>query len=293
MKTLFQNDFCAFFASTIQDGDYAVPFPNAHESNTDFYRRAGWNYFFQLRKILLPCVPRVILPTKNEKGEYETLRREYGTVHIAQAVQGDFVRVVEPLLSDPDFGLSDRNVKGGPVFHAGIDGFCTLDPLTILVVTGGDCPPVLIVDPVKKAIALVHSGRHGTLLNIVRRAVLVLSGHSGTHPSKFRAIIGPGISAEKYEVNKDIADAFRDAYPAATLFSVRKNEQGKYLLDLKSIIAHQLREEGVKQPTIDMVQTSPCTYTDAQDWHSYRRDTHMGLDVKRPRVNAFFAMLLT
>ena len=39
-----------------------------------------------------------------------------------------------------------------------VDGIVTDMPGVVLTVFGGDCPPVYIVDPVRKAIGLVHAG---------------------------------------------------------------------------------------------------------------------------------------
>ncbi len=296
MKTLHQDGSFAFFASTIEDGDFAVPLRTPDENQTDFYRRIGWTYFLTtpgLRGILVKGLPPIELPSKGADNTPERRSREIGTVHVAQLVHGDRIATVGPILHNPEDGLYERNVHGGPAYHAGTDGFITDEPMCALVVTGADCPPVLVMDPIAKAIALVHSGRKGTALNIAGKAVAALSAKTGTPPSAFRAIIGPGIACHHYEVGQDIADEFKALGWQKALWGAQIGGTWKWLLDLKYVIAHQLTASGLAVPTDDLRLGSEDTFDHPERWHSFRRDTKLGRKLERPRVQAFCAALLT
>src|SRR5262245_52768271 len=62
----------------------------------------------------------------------------------------------------------------------GVDGHGTSTPGLLLTVTVADCIPVYLVDPVAKAIALLHSGWKGTAGRILERGVQLLVQQSGS-----------------------------------------------------------------------------------------------------------------
>ena len=288
MKTLLRNDWCVFYATTIGDGDYAVPIYQKGETLQAFYTRIGWNYLISAQGgTLVSGVPPIVLPNKDDKGNEQTKSRQVGSIHIVQAAHGERIMQVGPQLMDPEKGMYEDNIYGGPVYHRSTDGLYTTQPECLLVVTGADCPPVFIMDPVTKAIVLVHSGRNGTLLNIAGKAVAKLANKTGTDPQQFSAIIGPGICSEHYQVNDEIMREFARFGPGAT----SRNTGGEPHLDLSFVICRELYEAGLKPGNITALDE--CTYEHADRWHSYRRDTHAGLKLDRPRVQAFCAALLT
>ena len=78
----------------------------------------------------------------------------------------------------------------------------------------------------------------------------------GTRPEDLAAVIGPSICRECYEVGPEVAEAFRDEFPAALhnrLFY--RKPDGKYQLDLweanrQVLLAAGLREENIGMPGI-------------------------------------------
>lgn len=292
MKVLHQDTKFAFFASTIDEGDFAVPLRMPQEDVGSFYRRIGWKYFLRLRSVLVQGAPAHVLPTRDKSNAFDTKPRDIGTVHIVQAVHGVHMKKVGPVLIDPAEPLYEKNINGGIVFHADTDGLLTNQSLCALVVTGADCPPVLIMDPVQNAIALVHSGRKGTVSNIVGSAVQKLHLLTGTPPSKMQAVIGPGISGHNYQVSLvEYEDAWKRGWKDG-VYSKKVNNEWREYLDLKKIIAMQLQNAGMDVSISALVAGSECTYDHPQTWHSYRRDTHEGLQLTRARVQLFCAMLL-
>ncbi|MEO6785153.1 MAG: laccase domain-containing protein, partial [Chthoniobacteraceae bacterium] len=58
-------------------------------------------------------------------------------------------------------------VRAGDVSHApGADALITDDPSLCLGIYVADCGPVWLMDPVRRAIGCIHSGRKGTELGI-------------------------------------------------------------------------------------------------------------------------------
>ena len=66
-------------------------------------------------------------------------------------------------------------------------------PGVAIGVRTADCVPVLLYDPVKRAVAAVHAGWKGTVLHISEGVIEAMKQEYGTDPSDLRAVIGPSI----------------------------------------------------------------------------------------------------
>ena len=73
------------------------------------------------------------------------------------------------------------------------DGLVTNEPGVALVCFAADCTPVLLYDPVARAVGAVHSGWRGTAQGIAARAVERMGALYGSRPENIRAAIGPSI----------------------------------------------------------------------------------------------------
>lgn len=148
----------------------------------------------------------------------------------------------------------------------GCDGLVTNEPLTALTVFSADCTPVLLYDPVRKAIGAVHAGWRGTAMKIAAKAVLKMTGEFGSKPEDIRAAIGPCIGQCCFETHNDVPDAMLASYGAAAqrwIYPVGE----KFRVDLKGLNALSLREIGVTQ--IDIAEE--CTACEPQRFWSHRR----------------------
>ena len=84
---------------------------------------------------------------------------------------------------------------------AGCDGLVTTQPGIRLGIYVADCAAVYIADHFARGIALVHSGKKGTELGIVPRAVEMLCRASGASPADLVVQIGPCIRPPHYETD--------------------------------------------------------------------------------------------
>jgi len=73
-----------------------------------------------------------------------------------------------------------------------------------------DCIPVLMYDPVNRAVAAVHAGWRGTLVRITQKVVFQMSSIYGTKPEDIKAVIGPGICCRCFQVGEEVVAAFKD-----------------------------------------------------------------------------------
>jgi len=88
-----------------------------------------------------------------------------------------------------------------PEQTAGVDGLLTDDPNVVLAIYVADCCAIYLVDPRRRIIGLVHSGKKGTALNISGRAVEKLEAEFGCDPADLIAQLSPCIRPPHYEVD--------------------------------------------------------------------------------------------
>lgn len=92
------------------------------------------------------------------------------------------------------------------------DGLITREPKIVLTVRTADCIPVLIVDPVERAVGAFHAGWRGTLARIVEKGVGEMRRAFGSQAENLRAAIGPGIHRCCYEVAEEFKEKFASQF---------------------------------------------------------------------------------
>lgn len=164
-----------------------------------------------------------------------------------------------------------------PLRRQYVDGVVTGVPGALLTVFGGDCPPVYIVDPVKKAIGLVHAGWKGTLGRIPEVAISRMMLRFGSRPADMYAAIGPGICRDCYEMGDEVYDAFAsewgegDADRILSSYPSDDSPEGrgwKYHLDLREANRLTLLKAGVPEEHIAV--SNVCTMCNVNSFYSYR-----------------------
>ena len=121
-----------------------------------------------------------------------------------------------------------------------------------------DCVPILLADPVRRAVAAVHAGWRGTAAFIVQAAIRAMAREFGTRPEDLHAAIGPSIGGCCFEVGPEVAREFGVIAP------------GRVHLDLQAINSRQMEAAGVLPENIAVA--GACTKCQPAEYHSYRRD---------------------
>ena len=156
-----------------------------------------------------------------------------------------------------------------PLHMQYVDGIVSDIPNVLLTVFGGDCPPVYIVDPVRKAIGLVHAGWRGTLGRIPEVAIAQMVVHFGSDPSDMYAAIGPGVCRDCYEMGDEIYDEFEEQWGRDDAERILKRyPSGRYHLDLREANRMTLLRAGVPEDHISV--SNVCTACNADKLYSYR-----------------------
>jgi YfiH family protein len=160
---------------------------------------------------------------------------------------------------------SDIVVAGGGRSGCLGDGDALLEntPGMLVAVKTADCIPLLMVDPVHRAVAAVHAGWRGTARNIAARSIAEMAGKFGTRPQDLHVAIGPGIGKCCYQVGTEVASEFIEYDPGL------RNSTQPVHLDLRDINRRQAAACGVNEAQIYLAGIcSMCS----QDFHSFRRD---------------------
>jgi copper oxidase (laccase) domain-containing protein len=82
-----------------------------------------------------------------------------------------------------------------------VDGLVTSDPDVVLGIHVADCCAVFLVDPIRRVIGLVHSGKKGTERNIVGAAIRKLRNQFHSESKDLIAVLSPCIRPPYYEVD--------------------------------------------------------------------------------------------
>ena len=125
-------------------------------------------------------------------GVHREIRREHGLAGApfvtAQQVHGARI------------GVIDQANTADKCFDS-CDGLITNQPGVCLGIYVADCCAVFIVDPVRHAIGLVHSGKKGTELGIVSSAIESMGEHFGSLASDLVVQLSPCIRPPNYETD--------------------------------------------------------------------------------------------
>lgn len=165
-----------------------------------------------------------------------------------------------------------------------VDGLLTNVKGIVLSTFYADCVPLYFVDPVKEAIALVHSGWRGTVGKIGKLAVEKMYDEYGSNPKDIIGAIGPSICQECYEVDQDVINQFQSNFPKEQwphLFYQKEN--GKYQLNLWKANEFIMKEAGLSNDNIDV--TDVCTCCNSELLFSHRAS--LG---RRGNLAAFLAL---
>jgi len=149
------------------------------------------------------------------------------------------------------------------------DALLSSQPGLMVGVRTADCLPILLADPVRRAVAAVHAGWRGLARGILGGVIEGMRQCFGSRPEELLAAVGPGICGACYEVGSEVAERFRTWLPELP------SGPGPVLLDLAEAARRQLLEAGVEPCRLAL--SGLCTFTGGEEFVSYRRGTGRSL----------------
>lgn len=201
---------------------------------------------------------------ENRKIILDILNIDYRNSVSAQQVHKDKIALVR----------KEDNGEGAFKYSEGIaqsDALITDIPGIPLLMCYADCVPIFILDPVKKAIALIHSGRKGTELELTLKTLFKMKKIFETNSRSCLAAIFPSIGPCCYSIKEEnkIDDYWlnKDKFNGEAIS--QQNRSG-WRLDLRKANYWQLIKGGLQKKNIFVNKI--CTAGHPELFFSYRRD---------------------
>ena len=148
------------------------------------------------------------------------------------------------------------------------DALVTHLPGIALAVVVADCAPVVLFDPVRRAIGVAHCGRAGTMSGILPNTVEAMARAYGSSPEDLQVGIGPAIRADSYEVSDVEAAEVAAVFGADAAGLLRPTRPGHCTLDVVEGLRIQLRRAGVKDGNVHDMGID--TRTSSDEFFSHR-----------------------
>lgn len=168
----------------------------------------------------------------------------------------------------------------------GYDAFICKLPGVAIGVRTADCVPILLYDPVQRVVAAIHSGWKGTVLKIAQKTIGLMKCDSGCLPENLRAIIGPAIGPNSFQVGPEVVDKFRNTgFPMTQIWSFRGEGDGSPMsgghhIDLYTANRWILEESGVRDIQVFDIDT----FTDTSFFSARREGTACGRSINAIRL---------
>ena len=236
---LNESDSNIFSFSTTRHGGYSegtyASF-NCNDYCGDDLELVGRNQ--RLLREMLPGCPELIIPHQVHKTE---------------------VKIIDSFFLQQDESVRKEILEGVDAIVSDQKGVC-------LCISTADCIPVLCYDTRKQIIAAAHAGWRGTVERIVEKTLRLMMEQYGTNCADVKAVIGPGISLESFEVGDEVYQAFVSARFDMNYIAKR---YAKWHIDLWEANRLQLLRCGVHAENIEIANV--CTYKQHDDFFSARR----------------------
>ena len=149
------------------------------------------------------------------------------------------------------------------------DALVTNTPGLLLSVLTADCQPIIFADQKNNVVGIAHAGWRGALNGILPSTINKME-FLGAEREQISAVIGPCISKTAYEVGSEFFENFIDADEKNKSFFSFNSDTNKYHFDLPSFSLNILKDAKISS----VEWTGHCTYSDPQNFFSYRRSCH-------------------
>lgn len=173
----------------------------------------------------------------------------------------DMGSLVIPLQEHTDVVMRVDGAGGYGQVIEGVDGFVTNVPGLVLLVRCADCQAALFFDPVKRAVAAVHSGWRGNAQNILGKAVEKMVAEYGSDPADILVAIGPSLGPCCAEFSEPFEELPKEMHQ---FVNAHKH------VDLWECSHKQLRDAGVLCENIENPRI--CTACNTDQFFSYRAE---------------------
>lgn len=177
----------------------------------------------------------------------------------------DHVGVYARQVHGTQVGIWNSNPSPAGSIRVKGDALVTARSSSALVIQTADCQSVIVIDPVRRVAANIHSGWRGSIGNIIGRTIEAMTDEFACRPRDLICGIGPSLGpccAQFINYREEIPRSFW------------KYRQPGDLFDFWRISMDQLAASGVQRRNISAAGI--CTKCNQHLFYSYRGDSHAG-----------------
>ncbi len=167
-------------------------------------------------------------------------------------------------------------VETPSLYEITADGLVTDKKGLILGIKTADCCPVLLADYKNGVIGAAHAGWRGALRGVVENTIKIML-EKGAEKKNISAALGPCLQQPSFEAGEDMLEEFVSNNPQYKSFFISGHREKHYQFDLEGFVINRIRKCGITN--ISASETD--TYTDEENYFSFRRETHKGLIFKK------------
>jgi len=177
------------------------------------------------------------LVIENRKRALGLFGLDLGSVVCAEQVHGTEAAYARD--SDAGCGAlsADKSIKG-------VDALFTDCHRLPLLLFFADCVPVVLVEPEKRVVGVIHAGWKGIYGNIAGNTINAISSRLQVSSKNMLAFIGPSIGGCCYRVGSELVKKFSERFDLSDgwIFGDR--------IDLQTIVKKQLSDGGIRAANI-------------------------------------------
>ena len=145
----------------------------------------------------------------------------------------------------------------------------------VCVIMTADCLPVLLCDKAGSIVVAVHAGWRGLCDCALEASINAACRAAQIMPADLMAWLGPAIGPNAFEVGAEVRAQFiaQDGQAEAAFKPHGENQkQDKWFCSIYQIASQRLNNCGVSQIYGGGIDADFCTYTQKEQFFSYRRD---------------------
>jgi len=172
----------------------------------------------------------------------------------------------KPVWLEQVHGTEVLKLAGEPYASKRADASWSNTPGTVCAVMTADCLPVLFCNRAGTEVAAAHAGWRGLCAGVLEETIACFNDA----PGNIIAWLGPAIGPQAFEVGPEVREAFMQKDPQAN--AAFKPVGEKYMADIYQLARQRLAKCGVT----DVYGGDRCTYTEDEEFFSYRRDKTTG-----------------
>ncbi len=190
----------------------------------------------------------------------EALEIPLTSITTAKQVHGNHVMVLSRSLKGR--GACDylSAIDSTDALVTNVPGIC---PMIMLA----DCASILMYDPSKRVVGVVHAGWKGTLGAIAQKTVEVFRKDFGSMPEKIIACIGPSIGPCCFHVGREVIAQVENTLGTKEGYITKESQNGGYF-NLWKANQEQLIHAGLPERNIE--PASICTVHNTDQFFSHR-----------------------